>query len=309
LFPAPLRDLLLRLAHAGLVRARWTDTILDECFGRIRSVRPDLDEAALARTRRLMNEAVADCLVRQHEPLIAGLRLPDPDDRHVLAAAVRCGAQVIVTANLRDFPASCLAPFGIEAQHPDDFVLGAIDLAPGAVSSVVAQQAAAHRDRATSPDDAELRALETAAIAEVALPADGHVVGEPVTIRAIRYQGLPRVGLQATCQSGERMHEVSLADVVFPPGSAGAAFVARYRAWLGLDTPDGGEPPVHASRPHKVTSEDIVVGEPVELVVLASKTNALRCRLLSSTREVTLRTAVGDEIPGAIIRPRARSHL
>jgi hypothetical protein len=143
LFPAPLRDLLLRLAHAGLVRARWTDTILDECFGSIRTARPDLDDAALARTRRLMNEAVPDCLVRQHEPLIAGLRLPDPDDRHVLAAAVRCGAQVIVTANLRDFPASCLAPFGIEAQHPDDFVLGLIDLAPGAVSSVVVQQAAA----------------------------------------------------------------------------------------------------------------------------------------------------------------------
>ena len=143
LFPAPLRDLLLRIAHAGLVRARWTEAILDECFRSLTAARPELDESALLRTRSLMNDAVPDCLVKDYEPLVAGLRLPDPDDRHVLAAAVRCGAQVIVTANLRDFPAEHLAPFGVEAQHPDDFVLGLVDLAPGAVSSIVSQQAAA----------------------------------------------------------------------------------------------------------------------------------------------------------------------
>lgn len=157
-------------------------------------------------------------------------------------------------------------------------------------------------DQATSPDDAALRALEATAMAEVALPADGHVVGEPVTIRAIRYPGLPRVGLLATCESGGRTHEVSLADVVFVPGSGGAVFVGRYREWLGFDTAAGAAQPVDAQRPHKVASDDIVVGTPIELVVLASKTNALRCRLLGSTREVTLRTAVGDEIPGAIIK-------
>lgn len=156
--------------------------------------------------------------------------------------------------------------------------------------------------RATSPDDAEVRALEAAAMAEVALPADGHVVGTPVTIRAIRYPGLPRVGLLATCESGEGTHEVGLADVVFPVGSAGAAFVARYRAWLGFGAADGGERPVDAPRPHKVARDDIAIGTPIELAVLASKTNALRCRLLGSTREVTLRTAVRDEIPGAIIK-------
>jgi hypothetical protein len=111
LFPAPLRDLLLRIAHAGLVRARWTEAILDECFRSLTAARPELDESALLRTRSLMNDAVPDCLVKDYEPLVAGLRLPDPDDRHVLAAAVRCGAQVIVTANLRDFPAEHLAPF------------------------------------------------------------------------------------------------------------------------------------------------------------------------------------------------------
>jgi hypothetical protein len=68
----------------------------------------------------------------------------------------------------------------------------------------------------------------------------------------------------------------------------------------------GAVPPEEAARPHKVASDDIVPGTPVELVVLASKTNALRCRLLGSTREVTLRTAVRDEIPGAIIKVTPR---
>jgi hypothetical protein len=63
----------------------------------------------------------SDCLVEQFEPLIAGLDLPDPGDRHVLAAAIRGRADVIVTRNLRDFPPDRLAPYGIEAQHPDTF--------------------------------------------------------------------------------------------------------------------------------------------------------------------------------------------
>jgi hypothetical protein len=75
-----------------------------------------------------MNVAVRDCLVRGYEPLVDGLELPDKDDRHVLAAAIRCQAQVIVTANVKDFPQSVLGPFGIEALNPDDFVHDLIDL-------------------------------------------------------------------------------------------------------------------------------------------------------------------------------------
>jgi hypothetical protein len=73
-------------------------------------------------------------LVTGYENLIDGLDLPDPDDRHVLAAAIRGRADVIVTANLKDFPAESLAPFGIDAQHPDEFILHLLDLAPGKVS-------------------------------------------------------------------------------------------------------------------------------------------------------------------------------
>ncbi len=80
-----------------------------------------------------MNDAVRDCLVTGYEDLIASLSLPDPDDRHVLAAAIRADADVIVTYNLKDFPAETLAPFDIEAQHPDDFLVSLLDQAPGVV--------------------------------------------------------------------------------------------------------------------------------------------------------------------------------
>jgi len=88
-----------------------------------------------------MDRAVPNAQVTGFEPLIAGLSLPDPDDRHVLAAAVQCGAQVIVTFNLRDFPGDALAPHAIEAKHPDDFVLDALSLAPGAVVTALHEQA------------------------------------------------------------------------------------------------------------------------------------------------------------------------
>ena len=142
LYPAPLRDLLVRIAQAGIVRARWTTEILDECFRSILELRPDLRPDALARTRDLMTKAVADCMVEGYEHMIAGLALPDPDDRHVLAAAVRAGAQAIVTFNLRDFPDAILAAHEIEAIHPDAFVLDLLDLAPAAVAGAVQEQAA-----------------------------------------------------------------------------------------------------------------------------------------------------------------------
>jgi hypothetical protein len=102
-----------------------------------------LKPEALERTRALMTEAVADCIVTGFEGLIDGLTLPDADDRHVLAAAIRSGAQAIVTFNLDDFPGNMLGPYNVEAKHPDDFVLDSIDLAPGLVTKVVAEQAAA----------------------------------------------------------------------------------------------------------------------------------------------------------------------
>jgi hypothetical protein len=153
LYPAPLRDLLVRLAVTGIVRARWTERILDECFRSILANRPDLTDKTLLRTRELMNQAVADCLVTGYDDLVDGLKLPDDDDRHVLAAAVRGGAQSIVTFNLRDFPKDVLAPYGVEAVHPDDFVFDVIDLASGLVCDVITEQAASLRNPVRTRDD------------------------------------------------------------------------------------------------------------------------------------------------------------
>jgi len=103
LYPAPLRDLFTRLAQAGLVRARWTETIHDEWTRNVLEDKPRTSAERIARTRTLMNDAVPDGIVSGYEDLIDSLTLPDPDDRHVLAAAIRGGAEVIVTFNLEDF--------------------------------------------------------------------------------------------------------------------------------------------------------------------------------------------------------------
>ena len=135
LYPASLRDLLIRLAQTGLFQAKWTDRILDEMIGAVTRARPELVDR-LERTRDLMNEAIPDVLVTGYGHLIDGLDLPDPDDRHVLAAAIRANAQVIVTANLKDFPTEHLDPYDIEPQSPDEFVLHVLELAPARVGHV-----------------------------------------------------------------------------------------------------------------------------------------------------------------------------
>ena len=140
LYPAPLRDLFIRIAQAGLVLARWTETIHDEWTRNVLKNNPTLTAKRLTRTRNLMNEAVRDCLVTGHEDLIASLSLPDPDDRHVLAAAIRARASVIVTYNLTDFPPETLVRFDLEAQHPDDFLVYLLDMAPGTVCAAVKRQ-------------------------------------------------------------------------------------------------------------------------------------------------------------------------
>jgi predicted nucleic acid-binding protein len=103
LYPNTLRDLLVRISQAGLVQAKWTNEILDEMLRALSRNRPDIPPDKLDRLRQLMNEAVRDCLVSGYEPLIEGLKLPDPADRHVLAAAIKAGAQVSVTSNLKHF--------------------------------------------------------------------------------------------------------------------------------------------------------------------------------------------------------------
>ena len=145
LYPSTLRDLLLRVAQAGLVQAKWSEAILDEAFAALRKDRPDLDPAKLDRTRALMATAVRDWRVDGYERLIPTLTLPDPDDRHVLAAAIHAHASTIVTANLRHFPARTLASFDIQAVAPDAFVLAQHVLDPAAVQDAVQRIATSWR--------------------------------------------------------------------------------------------------------------------------------------------------------------------
>src|SRR5262249_45053844 len=139
LYPAPMRDLFIRPAQAGLVRAKGTETIHDEWMRHVLKDHPHLSAERLPRTRALMNEAVRDSLVTGYEDLIATLSVPDPDDRHVPAAAIHAGADIIVTCNLTDFPAEALARFNIDAQHPDDFLVYLLDQAPGVACAAAAE--------------------------------------------------------------------------------------------------------------------------------------------------------------------------
>jgi predicted nucleic acid-binding protein len=140
LYPAPLRDFLMYLAVTDVYRPRWTTAIHEEWMRSVLANRPDLKREHLERTRNLMNTHARESLVTGYEALIETLSLPDPNDRHVLAAAIHAGAEVIVTFNLSDFPGVTLAAYGIEAQHPDGFINHLIDTTPDDVLSAARLQ-------------------------------------------------------------------------------------------------------------------------------------------------------------------------
>jgi len=137
LYPAPVRDLLLQLAVSDIFKARWTSDIHREWIENLLQNEPHRDRTALERTRDLMDKATRDCLITGYQDIIPSLHLPDPNDRHILAAAIVGRCDVIVTANLKDFPDTALQPFGIDAQHPDEFFCKHLNLAPGLFCSCV----------------------------------------------------------------------------------------------------------------------------------------------------------------------------
>ncbi len=145
------RDLLIRVAQHGLVQAKWTDRILDEAMAAIGKSR-DVPADKLARLRELMVAALPDGAVSRYEHLIDSLTLRDPDDRHVLAAAIKVRAQVIVTAD-KDFTADELTPWDIEAKRPDDFILDLIDINDRIVWACVQEIANSRRQRPETVGD------------------------------------------------------------------------------------------------------------------------------------------------------------
>lgn len=124
-YPATVRDLLLTLSLAKLFQAKWTNEIHDEWIRNLIIDRPDLIEK-LQRIKYLINSSIDDCLIYDYEEIIPQINLPDQNDRHVLAAAIKANAEAIITYNLKDFPSKELDKFNIKAIHPDDFIYGLI---------------------------------------------------------------------------------------------------------------------------------------------------------------------------------------
>ena len=122
-FGARLRSILMTLAQTNAFRARWSEDVHREWMSAVTDRRPEITLQALEPTRRHMDAAVLDCLVTGYEGIIASIELPDPNDRHVLAAAIVAKSSAIVTFNLKDFPDKALQPYGIHAVHPDEFIL------------------------------------------------------------------------------------------------------------------------------------------------------------------------------------------
>lgn len=157
------------------------------------------------------------------------------------------------------------------------------------------------------PDDAQFRTF--AALAHnIALPADAFVIGEPVSVVQIDYGGNPRRGLTARCRRDDGSHHVvALCDVLFPQTSTGALYVAGYQKWLGLEARAGMELATPPRARHKAAADDIDLAEPVDLIVLAVKQSAARCRILDREREITLRsTRTYTLVPGEIATVRGR---
>ena len=143
LYPAGLRSALMYIGLAGIVKVRWSDAIHDEWIRNVLEDRKDIPREQLERTRRLMNAAIPESSVVRYEGLIEKLELPDPDDRHVLAAAIHAEAETIVTFNIRDFPKRVLAPYSIETRTSDSFVLRLLNAHPVQVVEAL------HIDRAS----------------------------------------------------------------------------------------------------------------------------------------------------------------
>ena len=147
LYPAALRDVLVTLGAFNVYAPRWTNQIHDEWIRNVVLNRPGTNRARLESTRRAMELAIPGALAEGFESLIATLQLPDPNDRHVLAAAIQAKVQVLVTFNRKDFPRAEVDRWNIKVQSPDEFLCDLFTLNPHSVVAALANQ----RDRLKKP--------------------------------------------------------------------------------------------------------------------------------------------------------------
>ncbi|MEC5212369.1 putative nucleic acid-binding protein [Polaromonas sp. CG_9.5] len=175
LYPQLIRDTLLSLAVGSLYHARWSRTIHDEWTSNLAKDRPEL-AARLPAVVELMNASVPDCLVIHYEKLIPSIELPDLDDRHVVAAAIVGHADAIVTFNTKDFPPTVLQPYGIEVQHPDEFLMNQLQLQKIPALSAIKKM----RARWTNPERPALALI--AAFEKRGLPLRADLLREAVDL-------------------------------------------------------------------------------------------------------------------------------
>lgn len=168
LFPIAIADSLMSLATTGLFAAKWTRRIEQEWIANLEELHPNL-KGKLGTRRDDMRDAIPDWEVDElvWAPLVEGMTLPDPDDRHVLAAAIAGHADCIVTANLRDFPAEIVNPYGIEVIHPDRFIINQWDLDPITGMTAFKRMRARRKNPQAAPEDFA-RALERNGLAATA---------------------------------------------------------------------------------------------------------------------------------------------
>lgn len=141
----------------GLFKPKWSEVIQDEWSRNLLLNRPDLNIEQLQLTIEAMNDAFPDSNVEKFDSIIPSIKLPDPKDRHVVAAAIRSKADVIVTYNLKDFPRSIEDEYGIKIQHPDDFLCNVYDLHPEKAKEAFDKMV----NRLKNPPKSQSQVLET----------------------------------------------------------------------------------------------------------------------------------------------------
>jgi hypothetical protein len=130
LYPFHLRNVVIQAAVDRLVEARWTDEIHDEWIRNLAARKPPVPIDRLQKTRRLMNDVLPAAMVGGYERRVLEVNLPDPKDRHVVAAGITAGASIILTWNLRHFPVKELRRFGLRGETPDAFLSSLYDKVP-----------------------------------------------------------------------------------------------------------------------------------------------------------------------------------
>lgn len=140
LHPAHVRGALLWFAHERLFRPRWSDDIMAEWTRSLKRRFPDFSEEMLSRNRTTMDAHFPDANVEGYGRFVDVLDMPDPDDRHVLAAAIVGKADAIVTYNVKHFPPEIAERYRLDIRHPDDFIVNVIDLEPSRALSALRRQ-------------------------------------------------------------------------------------------------------------------------------------------------------------------------